>query len=144
MIFLFNLSRGTRQLQTYIPSVLTATTNPYGLQIKSSPVVCYNSSAKYFDLKRIKGWSNLGHYIIWIFENFILFICKGKVITIKAVEALRVARVWDSHIFQTFGSQMAARLSALRAGRLLLPRRFLVLISVRGSVDPRAIVRLDG
>jgi hypothetical protein len=36
---------------------------------------------------------------------------------------------------------MAVRLSALRAGRPLPPRRFLVLISVR--VDPRAIVRLE-
>jgi hypothetical protein len=52
---LFNLSRGTRQLQTYIPSGFTATTNLYGLQMKSSHVVCYNSSSKYFEIKRIKG-----------------------------------------------------------------------------------------
>jgi hypothetical protein len=38
---------------------------------------------------------------------------------------------------------MAVRLSALSAGRPLLPGRFLVLISDRGSVDPRAIVWLD-
>jgi hypothetical protein len=39
---------------------------------------------------------------------------------------------------------MAARLSALGAGRSLAPGRFLVLIYVRGSVEPRAIVGLEG
>jgi hypothetical protein len=39
---------------------------------------------------------------------------------------------------------MAARLSALCAGCFLAPGRFLVLIFVRGWVDVRAIVRLEG
>jgi hypothetical protein len=39
---------------------------------------------------------------------------------------------------------MAMRLSALRAGRSLPQGRFLVLISVRVSVDPSVIVRLEG
>jgi hypothetical protein len=38
---------------------------------------------------------------------------------------------------------MAARLSALRADRVLLTGRFLVLISLRGWVDPRATAGLD-
>jgi hypothetical protein len=36
------------------------------------------------------------------------------------------------------------RLSALRAGRFLLPEKFLAIISLRGWVDPKAIVRLEG
>jgi hypothetical protein len=39
---------------------------------------------------------------------------------------------------------MAVRFSALLAGSPLPPGRFLVLISVKGGVDPRAIVRLEG
>jgi hypothetical protein len=38
---------------------------------------------------------------------------------------------------------MTVRLTALRAGRLLLPGRYLVLTSVRGRVDPRAVL-LEG
>jgi hypothetical protein len=39
---------------------------------------------------------------------------------------------------------MAVRLSALRTGCPLTPGKFLVLISVRGWVDLRAKVRLEG
>jgi hypothetical protein len=62
---------------------------------------------------------------------------EGKVIPVQGCERLRFPH------FQTFGSQMAVRLSALRVGHFLPPGRFLVLISVRGWVDPRGIVQLE-
>jgi hypothetical protein len=51
--------------------------------------------------------------------------------------AHKVVRRRGTHIFKTVGSQMAAC-------RPLSLGRFLVLIAVRGLVDPRAIVRLEG
>jgi hypothetical protein len=49
----------------------------------------------------------------------------------QAVEPHSVVRRRGSHIFQTISSQMAVRLSGLRAGRTLPRGRFLVLISLR-------------
>jgi hypothetical protein len=52
------------------------------------------------------------------------------------MEAHRGVGRRGSHIFKTVASQMAVR-SALCAGRPLRPGRYLVLISVRGRVDPQ-------
>jgi hypothetical protein len=43
-----------------------------------------------------------------------------------------IFNIRGTHIFQTIGSQMTLRLSALSAGHPLPPGIFLVLISVRG------------
>jgi hypothetical protein len=53
------------------------------------------------------------------------------------VESHRVLRHWGSHIFQTFGSRMVVRLSALCTSRPLPPGRFLVLISVNRLSQPQ-------
>jgi hypothetical protein len=39
---------------------------------------------------------------------------------------------------------MVVRVLVIRAGLNLRPRKILVLVSVTGYVDPRAIVRLEG
>jgi hypothetical protein len=69
---------------------------------------------------------------------------KVKLSLQQAVEAHRALRRRGSHIFETIGSQMVVRLSDLGAGRLPPSGRFLVLISVRSSVDPRTIMWLEG
>jgi hypothetical protein len=60
------------------------------------------------------------------------------------MEALRVARGWGSHIFRHSAHRWRWGCHPYAPAAFYPPGRFLVLISVRGWVKPRAIVRLEG
>jgi hypothetical protein len=65
-----------------------------------------------------------------LFSTLTLSGVKGKAIPVTGREG-------------PLGCEMAW-LSASRDGRSLPPGRFLILVSLKGSVDPRATVRLEG
>jgi len=68
---------------------------------------------------------------------------KGKSVPLQAWRDPEGSRKLRSPDFVT-KAQDGGRLSALRTGRLYLQEILLVLISVRGWVDPRAIARSKG
>ena len=77
-----------------------------------------------------------------MFINIVL-IGKGKAVPLQAWTGLESSRKLRLPDFVTT-AQDGGRLSALRTGRLYPQEILLVLISVRGWVDPRAIVRSEG
>ena len=68
-------------------------------------------------------------------------VIKGKTVPLKAWSGPQVSRKLR---FPDFMTTQDGVLSALRTGRLYPQEILLVLISVRGRVDPRAIVRSEG
>jgi hypothetical protein len=69
---------------------------------------------------------------------------KGKVIPVQALEALRVERSLGSHLFRHSAHIWRQGCHPCAPAAFYSPGRFLVLMSVRGWVDPRAIMRLQG
>jgi len=76
-------------------------------------------------------------------ENHYLFTIKGKAVPLQAWTGPQGSRKLRFPDFMT-AAQYGGTLSALRTGHLYPQEILLVLISVGGWVDPRAIVRSEG
>jgi hypothetical protein len=59
------------------------------------------------------------------------------------MEAHIIDRCYGSHIFYTTNSQMVVWLTAIHTGHSLLPR-FMLFISIKGRVNARATVQVEG
>ena len=69
---------------------------------------------------------------------------KGKAVPLQAWSGPEDSRKLRFQDYMTTAHRMVVKLSALRTGRLYPQEISLVLISVGGCVDPRAIVRSEG
>jgi hypothetical protein len=99
---------------------------------------------------------NLILWICYILTGFISNFClafwrnnktpikKGKVIPIQAVEALRVARGWGFHIFWHSANRWRQGCQPYAPDAFYPEEVSWYSFLLRGWVDPRAIVRLEG
>jgi hypothetical protein len=77
-------------------------------------------------------------------HRFCLYDSRGVVYTNKKGKAVPLQAWSGPECSRKLRHRMVVRLSALRTGRLYPQEMFLVLISVRGWVDPWAIMRSEG
>ena len=94
-------------------------------------------------LSRRRGSRLTCCYKIEIRGEIISFLCKDKAVLYRPGQALGFQEV-ESPRFPDNGHKNLAKLSVLHTGRLYPQETFLVLVSVRGWVNPAAIVRPEG
>ena len=112
-------------------------TFPNLLHISLYPT-CFKPVGSYWGVPQI--YTNITR-----FTAYKCYLIKGIKLMVKQSH-YRPGRPWgfqevEAPIFQDSQHMKVVRLSALRTSRLYPQEIFLVLISVRGWVDPRAIVR---
>jgi len=107
--------------------------------------ICFSLRRSVYQIAVFQGPSY--EYSVWIYLlpsfHCNLADSKGKAVPLQAQRGPEVSRKLRFPDFVTM-AQDGGRVSALRTGRLYPQEIFLVLISVRGWVDPMVIVRSEG
>jgi len=88
-------------------------------------------------------WSRWGKYFTKFWAKFHIPAVKGKAVPLQAGSGPEASRKLRFPYFMTT-AQDGGRVAALRTGRLYPQETLLILISIKGWVDPRTIVRSEG